>query len=223
MRFKVDIHFKIKDLRVNRVVRSFVLSDLLFWGGWGIINPIFAIFIIDKIPGATIVTVGTVIAMYWIVKAIIQIPVALFLDKRGGDKADFHALILGLMLAGFAAIAFLTVRDIAGLFAVVFVQALAYGLYTPSWSAIFSRHLDKDHYAFDWSLDSTTVGIASGIAAALGGGIAGLWGFEGVFVLTSLLSFASAFFLLLVPDLVLPRATTPEQEVVTKAPGAVDK
>ncbi len=223
MRFKVDIHFNVKDLKVNRVVRSFVISDLLFWGGWGIVNPIFAIFVVNKVPGATIATVGAVIAMYWIVKAIIQIPVAIFLDRKGGDRADFHALILGLMLAGFAAIAFLAVRDIAGLFAVVFVQALAYGLYTPSWSAIFSRHLDKDHYAFDWSLDSTTVGIASGIAAALGGGIAALWGFTGVFILTSIFSFASVFFLLSVPNLVLPRATTPAQEVVTKAPGAMEK
>lgn len=211
---QIKINIDIKGIKVNRVVRFVVLSDLFFWGGWGLVNPIFALFVVQKIPGATAFTVGTALAVYWVVKALFQIPVSLYLDRHEGERDDFHALILGLTIAGFAAIAFLLVKTVFALFVVAFIQGIGYGLYTPSWSAIFSRHLDKEHYSFDWALDSTTIGIASSIAAFLGGAIASLFGFEAVFILTSLLSLASAALLFFIPNLILPKATTPKQPIL---------
>jgi len=219
----IKINFNTKNLKINRVIRFLVFSDLFFWGGWGLINPIFALFVVDKISGTTVFTVGTAFALYWIVKALFQIPVSLYLDRHEGEKDDFHALILGLTLAGFAAMAFLLVKSILALYIVMFIQAIAYGLYTPSWSAIFSRHLDKDHYSFDWALDSTTVGIASGVAAFIGGAIAKLFGFEAVFILTSILSLGSASLLFFIPNLILPKITTPKQPIIPDhTPGKPD-
>jgi len=211
---RLKINFNTKDVKINRVIKFLVLSDLFFWGGWGLVNPIFALFIIGKVPGATVFTVGSAVAVYWVVKALFQIPVALYLDRHEGERDDFHALLLGLTLAGFAAMAFLLVESIVGLYVVIFLQAIAYGLYTPSWYAIFSRHLDKEHYSFDWSLDSTTVGIASGVAAFIGGVLATLFGFEAVFIVASIFSFTSAFLLFFIPNLILPKVTTPNQPII---------
>jgi len=44
MRSSVNINFNFKDLKINRLIRLFVISDLLFWSGWGFITPIFALF-----------------------------------------------------------------------------------------------------------------------------------------------------------------------------------
>jgi MFS family permease len=223
MRFKVDIHFNPDDFKVNRVIKYFVISDLLFWGGWGLINPIFALFIVDRIPGGTVFAVGLASALYWIVKSVFQIPVALFLDRRDKDHLDLHILIIGLMLAGFVSMSFPLIPSTAGLYALMVLQGIAYGLYTPSWSAIFSRHLDKSHYAFDWSLDSTTIGLSSGIAALIGGTIASFFGFEMVFILTGFFSFMSALLLLAVPDLVMPRATTEAPPIVPEHTPGIPK
>ncbi|MDE1974942.1 MAG: MFS transporter [Patescibacteria group bacterium] len=219
MRFKVDIPLDFRQARVGRIVKYLILADLFFWGGWGLINPIFALFIVAKVPEATAFTVGAAFAVYWLVKAVWQIPVAIFLDKHEGERDDFNALILGLTAAGFTALVFPLVNNMFWLFVVVVLQALAYGLYTPSWSAIFSRHLDKDHYAFDWSLDSTTIGVASGIAAFVGGAIANLWGFDAVFILTGIASLVSAVLLFSAPHLVLPRTITPGPVIPEHAPG----
>lgn len=207
MRFKVDIHFNLRDIKINKVIRSLVLADLFLWGGWGIVNPLMGIFIVGRIEGATLLTVGAAAATYWIVKSAFQIPVALYLDRLEGENGDFRALVTGLTLAGFAAMTFPIISTTWGLFVAVFLQSIAYGLYTPSWSSIFSRHLDKDHYAFDWSLDSTTIGVASGVAALIGGALADFFGFNAVFILTGLLSFASALILAFMPGLILPRPT----------------
>jgi MFS family permease len=223
MRFSVNINFNLKDLKVNRLIRFFVVSDLFFWSGWGMINPIFAIFIVNRIEGATIVTVGAASAIYWVVKALFQMPVALYLDKHEGERDDFHALVSGLILGGIAAFLFLFVNSIAGLYLVVFVQALAFGLYTPSWSAIFSRHLDKKNYAFDWSLDNTAIGLALGITAFVGAALAKLFGFDSIFILTGVLSFTSAMILLFVPDLILPGVKTETPPIQDHSPANIGK
>lgn len=201
----IKINIKLPQIRVNRVIRSFIAADLLLWGGWGLVNPVFALFVVDRIEGASAGTVGAAIAVYWLVRSLVQVPTAVLLDRREGEKDDFYTLITGLVLAGFAAMAFPLVSSVTGLLAVILLQGVAFGLYIPAWSAIFSRHLDQEHYAFDWSLDNTTLGIASGIAAALGGAAVVAFGFNAIFIFAGILSLASALVLMAVPDLVFPR------------------
>ncbi len=208
--FKVNLDF----LKLNKVIKYFVISDFIFLGAWGLIGPIFSIFILEDVVGTTLVTVGMTSSIYWIVKSIVQIPVAIFIDKREGEKDDFYTLLFGLVLAGFSAMMFLTVNTISGLYVVQFIHAIAMGLYIPSWSAIFSRHIDKTHAAFNWSLSSTTIGFAHGITALVGGIIGGAFGFQAIFVLVGILSFVGAFILFSVPHLILPKVTSDNAEIL---------
>lgn len=224
MRFKIDVRFSVaENVTVNRVIRYFVLADLFLWGGWGFVSPVFALFVVAAIPGASAITVGIALSLYWLTKSILQVPIALYLDQRG-DYFDLHALIAGLMLAGFTAMAFPLVGSAATLYALCVLQGIAFALYTPSWSAVFSRHLDKNHYAFDWSLDSTTIGLASGVAAIVGGIVAGIFGFTLAFFLTGAFSFASALILVGAPGLVLPKSPSPVTPILPdRTPGITPK
>src|SRR3989338_7040231 len=96
-------------LNISRIIRLFIISDLLLWGGWGLIAPIFSVFVVGEVPGATLITVGIGTAIYWIVKSVIQIPVAKFLDRRPGEQDDFYMLLAGLILTGIVAFAFVFV------------------------------------------------------------------------------------------------------------------
>lgn len=217
MQIKVNVNIK-----VGRVVKYLVLSDLFLLLGWGFIDPIFSIFIVERVVGATLVTVGIVTALYWIIKSVFQIPIANYLDRTPGEKDDFTALVGGLLLAGFSAIAFALVRQIWELYLMQSIHAVAFALYIPSWSSIFSRHLDHDRISFDWSLDSTVAGFASGVSGLIAGVLAAVWGFGAVFVIGGIFALASAFVLIMVPDLVLPKPTAPTASVQMKdkTPGA---
>ncbi len=194
---------------VNKVVRNFVLADLVLYLGWGLISPIFAVFIIQNIPGATLGTVGLAIGLYWLSRAIIQLPVALYLDKSDGEKDDFYVLLLGLILASLAAFSFNFVRTATELYAVEVIQALGFGFYAPAWSGIFNRHLDKERVAFDLSLDSTVLALASGVTALLGGLIAETMGFKLLFIIGGIFSLLAAVIIFLVPELILPKTKNP--------------
>ena len=206
MRIRVNVN-----IAVNRMVKYLVLSDLFFIAGWGFIEPVFAVFIVQKIPGATLTTVGISAAIYWILRSVLQIPFANFLDRRTGERDAFRTLIIGLFLAALSAFAFGWVTQIWELYAVQIVHAIALACYTASWPAIFSRHLDKNRVSFDWSLDNTTVGIASGVSGFLAGVIGVTWGFTAIFVLAGILTLVGAIVIMAIPEIVLPRPTTPEE------------
>jgi len=205
-----------KIFEVDRLVRYFIISDLFFMGGWGLVGPVFAIFIIADVEGATLITIGSAAGVYWLVRSIVQLPVALYLDKKEGERDDFHALIFSLMLSGVASFSFVLVENIFALFFVIAVKAVAFGFYTPAWSAIFSRHLDKKRYAFDWSLDNASVGIAFGLTAFLGSAIVSFLGFKTVFIIAGLLSFSAVMVLLSVPNLILPKVTNTNSKVLVR-------
>lgn len=215
MKIKINI-----DVKVGRVVKYLVLSDLFLLLGWGFIEPIFSVFIIQRIAGATLVTVGIAAALYWILKSLIQMPIANYLDRTPGEKDDFTALVGGLLLAGFSAIAFSLITKTWELYVVQALHAVAFALYVPSWSSIFSRHLDRDRVSFDWSLDSTVAGLAAGVSGFLAGVLAARFGYSAVFIAGGVFSLLAAFSLIAVPDLVLPKPTAEDVSMKGKTPAA---
>lgn len=196
------------DLKVGRVVKYFIMADLALLAGWGLVQPIFSIYLIQKIEGATLVTVGIASSIYWLLKSALQLPVAKYLDRHQGESDDFLAMIIGLFIVAFAAIALIFIVKPWHLYAVQVIYAIGFSFYVPSWSGIFSRHLDKDKVSFDWSLDSTAAGLAAGVSGFLGGVVANNFGFTMIFVLAAVFSVVSALIIMVVPDLVLPRVTS---------------
>ncbi len=204
----VHVNIKIEGLTISRVVRYFVLADLLFLTAWGLIHPLLAVFVVENIPQGTVFIAGSALALYWLTRAILQLPIGIILDQTEGEKDDFYVLIISLMLAGFASLLFLGVNSVAGLFAVMVLEGIAFSLYTPAWGSIFVRHLDQNHMAFDLSLGSAASGLAIGVASFVGGALAKFIGFHAVFIGASILAFVCAGILLWVPDLILPRGST---------------
>jgi len=218
MQIKINL-----DIKVGRIVKYLVLSDLFLLFGWGFIDPIFSVFIIQRIVGATLITVGIAAALYWILKSILQIPISNYLDRTAGEKDDFLALVTGLILSGFSALAFSWIDRSWELYVVQIVHAVGFALYIPSWSSIFSRHLDHDRVAFDWSLDSTVAGIAEGVSGLIAGIIAAYFGFISIFILAGIFSLVAAIVLIAAPDLIIPKPNkTVEVAMKDKTPAAAE-
>lgn len=192
-------------IRFNDVIKRFIIADLVWLAGWGLISPVFAVFILGQVRGATVITLGIGAALYWVLKSIVQIPVALTIDRTSSERDDYLVLVISLILAGLTAFSFILVREVWQLYVVQALQAVSFGLYIPSYSAIFARHLDKKHRALEFSVDSAAVGIATGIAGLVGSVIVKEWGFDPLFFITAVLSFAAAIIIFYSPDIVFPR------------------
>jgi MFS family permease len=192
------------DIKLSRFIKKFIIADTALFAGWGFVDPIFSVFLIKEILGASLVTVGIATSIYWILKSIIQVPIAVYLDKTNGERDDFYALIAALIIVGLAAISLTAATRVWHIYIIQVIKAIGFAMYVASWPALFSRHLDKKHTSLDWSLDSTSVGLAIGITGFLGGIIVTWLGYAAVFILAGLFSFISAVILLSVPEVIFP-------------------
>ncbi len=189
---------------INKIIRVLITSDFFLNLGWGLLSPIFALFVLEKItigdPAKAAEVAGFSALFYWISKSFIEIPIGRFLDKKTGEKDDFWFMVIGLFIVGLVPIGYLFSTTPWHIYFFQVIHAIGMAMALPSWLAIFTRHIDKGKEAFEWSMETTSIGSGAGIAGGLGGIIAASFGFKILFVFVSLLTIFSAFLLLFVKN-----------------------
>ena len=182
--------------KINSVIRILTISDVLIISGFGLVAPIFAVFITDSIKGGTLEVVGIASAIYLIAKSLGQIPVAIIIDKIRGEKDDFWAMLIGSAVFSIIPLFYLIITTPMQLYLVQFIYGLSTAVTLPAWMAIFTRHIDRKHEGVEWGVYQTLVDLGGAGAASLGGFLAYRFGFAPLFVLVSIASFIGTFFLI---------------------------
>lgn len=194
---------------ISKIVKILITSDFFLNLGWGLLSPIFALFILQKItignPEKAAEVAGFSALFYWISKSFIEIPIGRFLDKHDGEKDDFWFMVIGMFIVGFVPIGYLFSTQPWHIYTFQIIHAVGMAMALPSWLAIFTRHIDKGKEAFEWSMETTSIGAGAGIAGGLGGIVASMFGFKMLFVFVSLLTIFAAFLLLLIKNNVFKR------------------
>ncbi len=181
-----------------------IFSDLALLFGWGLVTPILAIFIVQNIKGGNAQVAGTAIGIYWLFKSVLQVPLANWLDENDGETDDYYALIMGTLLASLAPLGFIFATLPWHMYALQGVHALGMALAIPSWAAIFTRHIKPGKEALSWSLDSSALGVGTGVAGIVGGSLVEIVGFDVLFLGVSLLGVVATLILLLIRHEIIP-------------------
>ncbi|PIP17793.1 MAG: hypothetical protein COX43_02310, partial [Parcubacteria group bacterium CG23_combo_of_CG06-09_8_20_14_all_35_9] len=58
-------------LKINKVVKILIFSDVALVSGFGFVSPIFAIFLSENIQGGGVEVAGFAAAIFWIVKSLV--------------------------------------------------------------------------------------------------------------------------------------------------------
>ncbi len=194
---------------INKLIKTLIISDFFLNLGWGFLSPIFAIFILEKIanngPAQAAQIAGLSALFYWIPKSFFEIPIGIYLDKKHGERDDFWFMVIGIFIIAFVPIGyfFSTAPWHIYFFQVVYAAGMAMAL--PSWLAIFTRHIDKGKEAFEWGMETTSIGTGAGIAGGLSGILVAVLGFKMLFVFVSVFTIISAILLLFVKNSVSQR------------------
>ena len=182
--------------KFNRIVKYLVLSDLVFYAGWGLISPIFAIFIVEKIQGGNVFVAGLSSAVYLILMSLLRIPFGMFLDSRPSEKEDYWFLTVGLFIAALTSFGFVFAKLPWHVYLLQIVRAVTMAMTLAAWPAIFTRHIDKGKESTEWGLDATSIGLGAGISGAIGGWAVIKFGFNPVFITIGFVGLIGAFLLL---------------------------
>lgn len=182
--------------KINRVVKYLILSDLVFWSGWGLFNPVFAIFIVEKIQGGTAFVVGAAVAIYWITKSLLRTPVGVFLDSLSGEKDDYLFLTFGLFIVALIPFGYYFSTLPSHIYLLQAIHGVAMAVSLSGWQAIFTRHIDKGKEATEWGISATSFGLGVGISGLIGGWAVTQFGFEPVLILVGIVGLAGVAVLL---------------------------
>ena len=193
---------------MNKVIKILTLSDVALLTGLGFIAPIFAIFLTENIKGGSVEVVGFAAAVYWIVHSLAMVPFGRYLDKHPGEKDDLWFIVIGNILGAVAVFGYIFSRLPWHIYVLQGIYGLGMGMNLVGYTAIFTRHIDKNKEASEWGLRSSLVGIGSGVAGALGGVIAYNFGFNALFIGAGIFIILSAFLLPLISKEMEPKDGT---------------
>jgi MFS family permease len=188
--------FTLREIKnINRFIWIFIWSALLITFGFGLITPIFAVFLTRQITGGTLAVVGIAEMIYLATKSIFQIPISLLIDKTPGEKISFYCMFLGGTLITMVPFLYLFASFPWQVFLLQFIYGLGSALDWPAWMGLFTRHIDENKESFEWSLQTTLGELGMAGAAVVGGLLADRLGFKPVFLLVGI--FSALTFLLL--------------------------
>lgn len=181
--------------KLNYVVTTLILSDLFLFFALGLLSPIFAIFILDDVPGSTLATIGTASALYWVARVTSVLPISKLLDRLKGEKDEFYAVVIGTYALALIPLLYIFVTDVRHIYMIEFVKGIAGALAVPAWRILFTKFVDRKMVGLGWSLEDVGVGLATASSAYVGAVFAENFGFKVLFILVSGIGVVAATFL----------------------------
>ena len=182
--------------KVNKIVKYLILADIAFWTGWGLVSPVFAIFIVDKIQGGTALVVGMATAIYWLFRSLLVLPSGRLLDKYVGEKDDYLFLVTGNLIAVLVLVGYIFAIYPWHIYLLQAFYGIAMAMGLSGWRAIFTRNIDKGKEASEWALDDTSLSLGTAAAGILSGVLVTELGYSITFIIAATLGLLSILLLL---------------------------
>lgn len=180
---------------MNKVIWLLILSDILILSAFGLISPIFGIFLKDNIAGGSIAAAGLASTIFFLVKSIAQLPLSRIIDTK---KEKLGYLIGGTFLIAATPFIYAFSPNVNFIYFSQVIYGLGAAMSYPAWFTLFTNYVDKKHQGWEWSVWGTGVGFGTAGTAYLGAIMAESFGFDAVFYMVgifSLIGMSLLFFL----------------------------
>lgn len=174
-------------LRIDPVVKAYIVSESFLWSAWNFTTPIFAVFATQNIKHGSVEIAASAFSTYLVTRVIFELIGGRF-SAKFNDVQKMYVTIIGAGAISFAYIGFAFATATSELFLYYALAGAGLGFMSPAKNSLFSIHLDKNKEATEWSIADATSFIAMALATALGGFIAGTYGFKILFLLASLVN-----------------------------------
>ena len=180
---------------MHKILRALILSDLFILGSFGLIQPIFAVFMLKNITGTTLTAIGVATTIQLVTKAIFQIIVGKWTDKEKGNKRELYTLFVGSLIMSIVPFFYLLTSSLSHVYLLQFAYGLGGALVFPGWMVIYMRYSRDEKAGYEWSVYNTVISFGSAAAAFLGAYIADIYSFSHIFIGVGILSLVGASFI----------------------------
>ncbi len=180
---------------MHKVLRVLILSDLFIIGSFGLVQPIFAVYMLQNVVGTTITAIGVAVTIQLVTKAVVQIIVAKWTDEEPGNRRELWTLFAGSILMSLVSFGYIWATNLSILYSLQFLYGLGAALAFPGWVVIYSRYIRAEKAGYEWSVYSTIISLGTAVAASVGAYMAEIFSFTHLFVLIGIFSLIGSSFI----------------------------
>lgn len=187
---------KLLGVPLNRVARYLIWSDLVFYSAWGLISPIFAVFILNTIIGGNALVVGLSAGINLVIRSLLRIPFGIYSDKS--NNIAYHFMFWGLLFSAVIPLGYIFSTLPIQIYLLQALLGAMLAMSTAGWTSLFARNLDKGKESTEFGVDAVAVGLGPGITSILGGIAVTYFSFNYVFISVTLAGLIGVLLLLFI-------------------------
>lgn len=169
---------------MNRTIKILLFASIFTDTGFGFVEPILSIFVKDNLAEGTILTAGFATTIYLVVKSVLQLPFARYIDNHDNRV---RWLLIGTAVCSVVPFLYIYSHNLWVLYLSQMLYGLGAAMAYPTWLSLWSTHLDKHREGFEWSVYSTAIGLGTALTAGIGAAIAQYIGFNYAFALVGIM------------------------------------
>jgi len=182
----------------SKPIKILLVTNATILTASAMLGPIYALFV-EKI-GGSLLDASYAFGLYALTAGIITFISGKYCDKI---KENELIIVLGYVIVGIGFLSYTMVNTIAVLFLVQILIGLGEAIYSPAFDAVYSKHLDHGKRGRGWGMWEAMNYFTMAFGAIVGGTAVYYFGFNSIFVIMSLMSFASAIYIFRLPRKVL--------------------
>jgi MFS family permease len=171
-----------------------LFADSLILVATAMLGPIYALFV-ERI-GGDLLDAGITFGAFSFAAGIVTLISGTFTDRI---KEAELIIVLGYVVTAIGFLSYVFVENMTALIFAQVVVGIGTAIRYPAFDAVFSSHLDKGEGGREWGAWESTLYFTSAFGAVMGGYLASEFGFDYIFVIMSVLSFAAAVYIYSLP------------------------
>lgn len=177
----------------GKILRAMTINDISYWASDAFVMIIFALFVVNFIEGGTASHVGFAVFGYFVVRALVSIPVGQFFDSHKGYLDELYGLALTSFTAGTLYMLLSQSTQLWQLYVAMVLLGFISAVNLTSWRVLFYNNIEKKEYGQTVGIYQTATAISYAFAGALGGVIGEFFGFDTVLFFGGLAMFCGGF------------------------------
>lgn len=189
---------RLKKSSNNIALRILLITDGLVVFSGAMLGPIYALFVRDI--GGDILDTGLAAGVFTATAGVV-----VFLSGRFSDRIKETELVVacGYAIMGVGFFSYTAVGSVAQLLLVQVIIGFGQALCSPSFDALYSKHVDPGKSGSQWGAWESMSYFAVAFGALAGSAVVSIFGFQALFITMGCLSLTSAVYIYFLPRRVL--------------------
>ncbi|MCS7098007.1 MAG: MFS transporter [Candidatus Methanomethyliaceae archaeon] len=180
-------------MKINGIIKCLISFDFAVLTGSGLITPIFAIFITNRIIGGTAIVVGFASTIYLAFFSITRLASAYIVDRSLSERNKILLSILGTILVGLSYLLYIMARFPWHIYSLQALNGIGTALRYSPFMSLFTRYIDKGQESLEWGMAAVSTSMGQALTAAISGILIEEYGFNIVFSMAGIIIIMSSF------------------------------